>query len=196
MTASSLRPALQAKVMDSTKFSSCVTKYLSIDPEFASLPSLQLWESLESFGRSKEKLFGRTRVLKLASHSIKWSVGMTTFSRRRIINYKVNLQFKLVSIQNGFKLTNIDQRVKIHLDRWTSTPERGKRANWNCSLQQISFLRRSDKLFTLGVWWLRLQMRKLQRNSKAERQTHQQTLGKPHRRGDKKLKGNCKAEDI
>ena len=39
-------------------------------------------------------------------------------------------------------------------------------------------------------------MRKLQRNSKAERQIHQQNLNKPHRRGDKKLKGNCKAEVI
>ena len=142
-------------------FSSSVTKYLSIDPEIASFPSLQLWESLGSFGRGKEKLLVRSWDLKLASHSLKWSVGMTTFSRRRIINYKVNLRFKLVSIQNGFKLTNVDQRVKIHLVRWTSTSERGKRANWYCSLQQTSFPRRPDKLSTLGVWWLRLQMRKL-----------------------------------
>ncbi len=151
MTASSLRPALQAKVMDSTRFSSSVTKYLSIDPEIASFPPLQLWESLGSFGCDKEKLLEHSWDRKLASLSLLWSVGMTTCSRRRIINYKVNLRFKLLSIQNGFKLTNVNQRVKIHLVRWTSTSEGSKRANWYRSIQQTCFPRRPDKLSTLGV---------------------------------------------
>ena len=45
MTASSLRPALQAKVMDSSRFSSSVTKYLSIVLEDVVFSSLQLKKS-------------------------------------------------------------------------------------------------------------------------------------------------------